>query len=1175
MNIKSLTLKAFGPFSGQVLDFSCGIPGLHIVYGANEAGKSSAMRALQALLFGFPLRTSDNFLHQNSQLLVGGCLQGSDGKELTFFRRKRNVKDLLDCNDNPVDPSLLRPFLHGVEKNLFTALYGIDHETLVAGGQGILDQQGEVGKSLFAAGAGLASLKPLMDELEAEGDSLFRPQGSSKAINEALAHHKELQTQFKQAILSGRQWEEQEKAVGKALRKKEELQSSKQKLETEKRRLERLMQALPDLWERKNLQGQLEGLTGVRLFPPEFSDRRIILEQKEREARLHYDQLEARRHVLREKMKGLSVNRALLDEAEAIEELHQRLGEYLKAGSDRPLRDGQRIASRSEAAKLLRQIKPELSLDEVESLRPGLLKRRSVHELASRYAALLQAGRGARSQVEDAERALEKAGSDLQALLPVRDTGMLFSLLSAAERAGDVDREIESIGQDRQRAESECTAMLNRLGLWSGTLELAGHLALPLPETVNRFDEEFRLLTDKKRRFEKEKADLEKERKEVAEQLQQLESGAHVPVEEELTKNRRVRDQGWMLLRRQWILGENIGDESHSYNPSLPLHEAYERMVSVSDQIADRLYREADRVQLYSSLKSRLETIEKRIRDAGESEVLAVAAFNELSHRWNEQWAPFAFTPLSPPEMRAWLGAFESLRLQVRELEKHVRDESIKAARRQELKKGLLVSIEAFGKVGEFPGEELTGIVLHGRKLLNSLEAVQKQRELTESKIRDLKRTLDNARDTLTKAEREVGEWRREWHDAVTPLGLNSRTLPAEAIDFIDTLQGCFEKLKDADEFRKRIEGIERDTRCFERDVAALVEKIAPDLSASDARSAVHELKGRLGRASQERAVFLGDSEELGILENALLIRDKELQSCREEMASMRQLACCDTREELIEAEERSNHFKKLTNDILEVDRRLSRIAEGTALADLEVQAESVNPDELPGQIERLNNDIKVVLDPEIQEWSECIGREKNELKRMDGSEKAADLAEAIQCCLTKIRRLTGRYIRVKVAAKILRDETERYRTENQDPVLKIAGRYFFELTMGAFTGLRSDVDDHGQLVLEAVRSNGNCLQVEAMSSGTRDQLYLALRLATLEWRIETSEPMPFIVDDILINFDDQRSRATIRALSGLAEKTQVILFTHHQKIVETAKELQNDGKVFIHQLGAGTGEVN
>ena len=180
MKIKSLALKAFGPFSGQVLDFSSTLPGLHIVYGPNEAGKSTTMRALKALLFGFPRQTNDNFIHQYPQLLLGGCLQGCDGKELTFFRRKKNKTDLFDLHDNPIDQSALTPYLGGLDQNIFEDLYGMDHEKLVSGGQGILDQRGEVGKALFAAGAGLASLKPILDELEAEADALFRPQGSSK-----------------------------------------------------------------------------------------------------------------------------------------------------------------------------------------------------------------------------------------------------------------------------------------------------------------------------------------------------------------------------------------------------------------------------------------------------------------------------------------------------------------------------------------------------------------------------------------------------------------------------------------------------------------------------------------------------------------------------------------------------------------------------------------------------------------------------------------------------------------------------------------------------------------------------------------------------------------------------------------------------------------------------------
>jgi uncharacterized protein YhaN len=89
------------------------------------------------------------------------------------------------------------------------------------------------------------------------------------------------------------------------------------------------------------------------------------------------------------------------------------------------------------------------------------------------------------------------------------------------------------------------------------------------------------------------------------------------------------------------------------------------------------------------------------------------------------------------------------------------------------------------------------------------------------------------------------------------------------------------------------------------------------------------------------------------------------------------------------------------------------------------------------------------------------------------------------------------------------------------------------------------------------------------MSSGTRDQLYLALRLASLEWRLASHEPMPFILDDILVNADDARSKAALKILGELAARTQIILFTHHRRIVDEATQLATTSGLQVHELGA------
>jgi uncharacterized protein YhaN len=73
------------------------------------------------------------------------------------------------------------------------------------------------------------------------------------------------------------------------------------------------------------------------------------------------------------------------------------------------------------------------------------------------------------------------------------------------------------------------------------------------------------------------------------------------------------------------------------------------------------------------------------------------------------------------------------------------------------------------------------------------------------------------------------------------------------------------------------------------------------------------------------------------------------------------------------------------------------------------------------------------------------------------------------------------------------------------------------------------------------------------MSDGTADQLYLSLRLAGLEHYLDANEPMPFIVDDILIKFDNTRAVAALKALAELSERTQVVFFTHHRHLMELA----------------------
>ncbi|MCH7921178.1 MAG: AAA family ATPase, partial [Planctomycetes bacterium] len=88
MRFQRLHVPAFGPFTHLELNFPKKDRDLHVIYGDNEAGKSSLLRAIRDLLFGIPGQSPDNFLHDYKNLRLMGEIANHAGKELIFQRRK-------------------------------------------------------------------------------------------------------------------------------------------------------------------------------------------------------------------------------------------------------------------------------------------------------------------------------------------------------------------------------------------------------------------------------------------------------------------------------------------------------------------------------------------------------------------------------------------------------------------------------------------------------------------------------------------------------------------------------------------------------------------------------------------------------------------------------------------------------------------------------------------------------------------------------------------------------------------------------------------------------------------------------------------------------------------------------------------------------------------------------
>jgi len=215
MRILQLKLIAFGPFTDVTIDLEKGDGDFHLIYGPNEAGKSSALRGLKQALFGIPVRTADNFLHPHQQMRIGAILQHSDGSLIEFIRRKGRNNTLRAGNDKDVlDDSVLEKFLGGINAEVFETMFGIGHEDLVRGGQEILEGSGNVGQALFAAGSGIADLRLVQAELQKEAEALFSPSASKRRINEALSELRKNQALLREAELPSESGDYQKERTG-------------------------------------------------------------------------------------------------------------------------------------------------------------------------------------------------------------------------------------------------------------------------------------------------------------------------------------------------------------------------------------------------------------------------------------------------------------------------------------------------------------------------------------------------------------------------------------------------------------------------------------------------------------------------------------------------------------------------------------------------------------------------------------------------------------------------------------------------------------------------------------------------------------------------------------------------------------------------------------------------
>jgi uncharacterized protein YhaN len=1145
-----LDLVAFGPFTDRSLDFSGGAPGgLHVVYGKNAAGKSTALRAISDLLFGIPAKSNDDHVHSYQKLRVRATLANGSGEEIVVQRLKRNKDALRDANDAPLDELVLKRLLGNVDRKMFERVFGLDHERLREAGQALLEGGGDVGESLFDAGAGGHGVRRVLEKLRAEAERLYKPRGKQE-INQLLERYRLARERVSQALHPPDLYVEQEQRLRERLEERERVAEELRRLREERERKLLLQGSLKGIARRDRLRAELAELGPVPNLPEDVSERRERAEHALASEAVNQARVEREIARLEERRAELVIPEGLLSVGEvAMSTLRDGIGRTKKALLDLPVREAELAERRAEAALVERRLGQSYN---DESLVERRAEEARFRELAAQRGVSEERLRAAAERARQAELDHDTQKARLGALPAPAAVDALERAVLLARRVGDVDAARVELGRERAELSARVLAELSKLAPWAGNLRELAALRVPALETVERFERGLFELAERARRLEAREERCRARMEELSREIAAEEQAGPVPSEEELERARKSRDERFDILCKE------LPARGRS---SEPLFEAarirdYRAAVGAADLLADRLRREAARVaEQARRLTEHGQLLEEKARLAALAAELASDS-EKLERDWVSAWSEAGFEPLRPAEMRSWLSRREqAAALLIEEASLNEREAELERQTRA-LTRALA---EALGGTPETP---LAVSVERANERLDAERALAAQRAALAQQVAELEVRRDKARRDFEREERAAEELARELAEATVALGFDAKLAPEEVESRLEARAELSRVRAQTSELERRVAGMRRDIQAFEAEVAELVRAHAPELAELPSERAAVEVIARFERGRRDAEVIERLEQELAERRRELARHRELAESAERELAELVALAGVPDRAALPELELRVKKARALSADLELLEGTLGEAAGARGLEALVLEARGTDParlsveiDELEQRIEELNQTYEGII--------HAISSLQAGLSRM-GEASAAQAAEEEQEFMAALVAKSERWARFKLAEVLLAREIERYREQHQGPVLRRAGELFARLTQEEYRGLRVGREERA---IVAVRRNELEVSVDGLNEAARYHLYLALRLASLERYLEHGEPLPLVLDDVLIHFDEEGARAALEVFGDLSRKMQVLLFTHHRHNVALAERAVARDRLFIHEL--------
>ena len=1152
MRLTRLDLIKYGVFEGRSLTLRPDAK-LHVIFGANEAGKSSTLAAVSDLLFGFPHITPYDFLFKTSELRLGGEVLSRAGLQLAFKRKKGRTNTLLDLGDKPLDDSALTPYLGQMTREIFVNAFGLNAESLRKGAEELMQARGEVGSSLMAAASGIRGLTRLRGDIEERADKIFAPTtAQSRAFYQALARYKAAKTAIRDLGLLKADWKQRNDSIAQNEVRLTELTEAGRKRGETRARIERLKRLAPLLRKIETQELALADEADLPITPAGYPARLGEALEGAARAQENHRKAEAERAEAEVLLAEISVEASLVERAVEIETMVQRIGKAIKDSEDLPRVKAQQAAARAGLDSKARA----LGLDDGEALermQPTDGDLALLRALADEGRELAQHRSAFGKTLGDERDGLARLDALSQTRAHVADPAPLHEQW----RALGVQKaftEHEQKGSALRREEDALRR--DALRLQPPVADLPRLAATPLPsaEAIAAFGKRFDEMQTARRDGERAMADVEARLKALRQGLDALAAGGDVPTPEFIAATRAARAAEWTGLRAS-LFGETGALTGAALAASVT---RFERAGESADRLADAAVRDAGRVASFSAHTRDLAREEAALASLEARRAELAAAQERLAQEWSALWSPLGLSPLGPRDMGGWRPALEGL------LDRHARQEELRheARQAQDRLAALMTPLAGLAQACGLP--DMPG--LDAERQAQRVEARLQELATAWDESRAQARQREDIRQRIAKLEKDLAthaaeeaDWTQRWRAALPKVGLSPEAAIVEALAAHEVWKLTPDAIINHDGLEDRVKGIDRDIRKFDGDARALLEKLAPDLITLPPTVGVKQLNARLTTALTDDARRREVIRQMTAYEATLRKAQSTLAEARgalDELATT--VPPCD---DLNALQARLAAREAMATALADLRAQFADQADGHGEAQVRAELEGFDPDRAQADLDGLQQeDERSALESneayaavkeakrQIEAWEQGLGSEAASQQRVNAE---GEMQEAARSWLV-----------LRLAGAMLADALERHRATRQNPVMERASALFAALTGGAFSGIVQSYGEDGVEALFGKRANGEEVPVGGLketqrgglSEGTRDQLYLALRLAYVEDYAARAEPTPFIADDLFTSFDDARTAHGLRVLADVGGAAQCVLFTHHRHVAEIAR---------------------